>query len=143
MELVEADQLRIPHQRGQPRLERSGRGNPLADEELHRRLTGCLFSHEHAGRLFTALGAADPDQAAADFIAVLEGLVFDRFAGRRNSMPAGTPDSTARLTGVLRAQLRSVAASAARSDPPIGGYRNENPLGSTEIDARLHRGFDL
>ncbi|MFI5780060.1 TetR/AcrR family transcriptional regulator [Nocardia sp. NPDC051570] len=79
----------------------------LGDAELHRRLSGCLFSHEHARGLFEALGADDPAEAAADFIAVLEGLVFDRFAGHRRDMPSGSSASVQQLAGVLVAQLSS------------------------------------
>ncbi|MFE7718646.1 TetR/AcrR family transcriptional regulator [Nocardia rhizosphaerihabitans] len=60
----------------------------LADPGLHARLAGSLFSLERAAELFTALGAADPAAAAGDFLALLEGLVFDRFAGLRADQPA-------------------------------------------------------
>ncbi|UGT53042.1 TetR/AcrR family transcriptional regulator [Nocardia asteroides] len=73
----------------------------LSDPELHARLAGGLFSHDRATGLFTALGAPDPDAAAADFLALLEGLVFDRFAGARAGEPAGTADSVALLTRPL------------------------------------------
>ncbi|WP_280269401.1 TetR/AcrR family transcriptional regulator [Nocardia wallacei] len=77
----------------------------LGDPDLHRRLTSCLFSHDHATSLFRSLGAADPATSAADFIAVLEGLVFDRFAGARRGSKTGTPRSVAQLEAPLRAQL--------------------------------------
>ncbi|MGW6726255.1 TetR/AcrR family transcriptional regulator [Nocardia sp. NPDC055029] len=60
----------------------------LSDPDLHARLAGSLFSLERATELFTALGAADPAGAAGDFLALLEGLVFDRFAGPRADQPA-------------------------------------------------------
>ncbi|MFE6924202.1 TetR/AcrR family transcriptional regulator [Nocardia sp. NPDC057663] len=60
----------------------------LADAGLHARLAGSLFSLDRATELFTALGAADPAAAAGDFLALLEGLVFDRFAGLRADQPA-------------------------------------------------------
>ncbi len=77
----------------------------LADPGLHQRLTACLFSHTHARTLFESLNATDPERAAADFIAVIEGLVFDRFAGHRRDTPSGTAASRAQLAEVLRAQL--------------------------------------
>lgn len=55
----------------------------LSDPELHARLAGSLFSLDRATALFDALGAVDPPAAAHDFLALLEGLVFDRFAGLR------------------------------------------------------------
>lgn len=60
----------------------------LSDPDLHARLAGSLFSLERATELFTALGAADPAATAGDFLALLEGLVFDRFAGLRADQPA-------------------------------------------------------
>lgn len=78
----------------------------LSDAELHDRLVGCLFSHQHARNLFRALGATDPIRSAADFIAVLEGLVFDRFAGARTDLSPGTSDSVAQLAAPIHAQLR-------------------------------------
>jgi DNA-binding transcriptional regulator YbjK len=77
-----------------------------ADPELHPRLVGSLFSHPRARALFEHLGAEDPDTAAADFIAVIEGATFDRFAGARTGLPTGTPDSAVQLAGVLSAYLR-------------------------------------
>ncbi|PSR68924.1 transcriptional regulator [Nocardia sp. MDA0666] len=79
----------------------------LGDRELHPRLVASLFSHRHARELFRALGAADPDTAAADYIAVIEGLVFDRFAGARREAAAGTRESAEQLARPLRAQLRA------------------------------------
>ncbi|MFF0451935.1 TetR/AcrR family transcriptional regulator [Nocardia africana] len=79
----------------------------LGDPDLHPRLVASLFSHRHARELFRSLGAADPDTAAADYIAVVEGLVFDRFAGARRELAAGTPESTEQLARPLRAQLRA------------------------------------
>ncbi|MFE3100665.1 TetR/AcrR family transcriptional regulator [Nocardia tengchongensis] len=81
----------------------------LADTELRVRLTSCLFSHQHATGLFETLGATEPATAAADFIAVIEGLVFDRFAGARTELRPGTADSVHQLTTVLAVQLKSVS----------------------------------
>ncbi|NEW44846.1 TetR/AcrR family transcriptional regulator [Nocardia cyriacigeorgica] len=77
-----------------------------ADPELHSRLVGSLFSQPRARELFEHLDAEDPDTTAADFIAVIEGATFDRLAGARAALPAGTPASTAQLTGLLAAYLR-------------------------------------
>ncbi|KQY33765.1 transcriptional regulator [Nocardia sp. Root136] len=55
----------------------------LSDPELHASLAGSLFSLDRATALFDALGAVDPRASAHDFLALLEGLVFDRFAGLR------------------------------------------------------------
>ncbi|MGW4633892.1 TetR/AcrR family transcriptional regulator [Nocardia sp. NPDC004415] len=66
-----------------------------SDPGLHARLAGSLFSLDRATELFTALGAPHPARAAGDFLALLEGLVFDRFAGLR----ADRPVTVAELTG--------------------------------------------
>ncbi|MGK8467996.1 TetR/AcrR family transcriptional regulator [Nocardia cyriacigeorgica] len=58
-----------------------------ADPELHTRLVGSLFSQARARTLFEQLGCGSPDTAAADFIAVIEGATFDRFAGARAISP--------------------------------------------------------
>ncbi|MGY4100229.1 TetR/AcrR family transcriptional regulator [Nocardia sp. R16R-3T] len=73
----------------------------LGDPELHRRLAHSLFSIERGRDLFHTLGFPEPDAAAADFVAVLEGTVFDRFAGARAHIPAGTRDSVDQLAAVL------------------------------------------
>ncbi|WP_433758413.1 TetR/AcrR family transcriptional regulator [Nocardia sp. CA-135398] len=77
----------------------------IGDTELHRRLAHSLFSTERARELFHALDFPDPDAAAANFIAVIEGLVFDRFAGARADVPAGTPDSVDQLAAALSRHL--------------------------------------
>jgi DNA-binding transcriptional regulator YbjK len=79
----------------------------LADPELHDRLTHSLFSTTRARDLFRALHFPDPDTAAADFIALIEGAVFDRFAGARAHLSAGTPDSVDQLTALLTRHLDS------------------------------------
>ncbi|WP_330250938.1 TetR family transcriptional regulator [Nocardia sp. NBC_00565] len=77
----------------------------IGDPELHHRLTHSLFSIERARDLFRALNFPDPDVAAADFIAVVEGAVFDRFAGARTHVPAGTPGSVDQLATLLSRYL--------------------------------------
>ncbi|AYF73225.1 TetR/AcrR family transcriptional regulator [Nocardia yunnanensis] len=77
----------------------------IGDPALHAELVGCLFSHRHATALFEALSAPEPATAAADFIAVVEGLVFDRFAGARTELAPGTAASVRQLTAPLARQL--------------------------------------
>lgn len=68
-----------------------------------------LFSAPWARELFAnTCGGAEPDTAAADFIAVLKGAVFDRFAGARAHLHAGTTDSAAQFTALLAAYLRGL-----------------------------------
>ncbi|WP_431956209.1 TetR/AcrR family transcriptional regulator [Nocardia lijiangensis] len=78
----------------------------IGDPELHARLANSLFSIDRARALFRANNFPDPDTTAADFIAVLEGAVFDRFAGNRSNLPAGTPASITQLTTLLSTYLR-------------------------------------
>ncbi|MFI6870581.1 TetR/AcrR family transcriptional regulator [Nocardia sp. NPDC050406] len=85
----------------------------LGDPELHARLMKSLFSAEQARQLFTELGGDDPDTAAADFLAVLEGLVFDRFAGARTHLAPGTPESITQLANALLPHLTPRAATPA------------------------------
>lgn len=77
------------------------------DPELQARLAGSLFSHARTTDLFTALGSPDPESAAADFLALLEGLVFDRLTGLRATTPTGTPDSVTALARPLTTFLDS------------------------------------
>ncbi|MFE3222114.1 TetR/AcrR family transcriptional regulator [Nocardia sp. NPDC059228] len=81
----------------------------LGDADMHDKLASSLFSHRHATTLFETLGASDPATAAADFIAVLEGLVFDRFAGARTGLAPGTAKSVNQLAAVLSAQFRAIS----------------------------------
>lgn len=75
----------------------------MSDRHAHARLAGSLFSLDRATDLFNALGAADPDASAHDFLALLEGLVFDRFAGLR----AGSAGDIDQLTVPLAEFLSS------------------------------------
>lgn len=84
----------------------------LADADLRARLARSLFSAERARDLFAALRVADPGAAAADFIAVLEGAIFDRFAGLRADLAPGSPESIRQLTGLLSAFFRGVGGAA-------------------------------
>ncbi|MFD0361763.1 TetR/AcrR family transcriptional regulator [Nocardia sp. GCM10030253] len=77
----------------------------LADPDLHTRLVQSLFSVDRARNLFQAMDFPSPDAAAANFIAVIEGAVFDRFAGARTRLPAGTPESVDQLTALLSPYL--------------------------------------
>ncbi|WP_039794810.1 TetR/AcrR family transcriptional regulator [Nocardia araoensis] len=78
----------------------------LDDPDLHPRLARSLFSVDRARELFHAMGAPDPDTRAEDFVAVVEGAVFDRFAGNRTALRPNTPESVRQLTRVLAAYLR-------------------------------------
>lgn len=80
----------------------------LSDPDLHARLAGSLFSLDRATDLCTALGAANPHATAGDFLALLEGLVFDRFAGLRANSPTGTPDSVTQLARPLTSFLTTL-----------------------------------
>ncbi|MGV9610682.1 TetR/AcrR family transcriptional regulator [Nocardia xishanensis] len=77
----------------------------IGDPELHTRLSKSLFSLESAQELFRANDFPDPDTAAADFLAVLEGAVFDRLAGNRSDLPPGTPAGISQLTTLLSTYL--------------------------------------
>ncbi|MGW4089887.1 TetR/AcrR family transcriptional regulator [Nocardia sp. NPDC004750] len=78
----------------------------LDDPDLHPRLVHSLFSIDRARDLFRAMGAPDPDTRAEDFVAVIEGVVFDRFAGNRTALRPDTPESVRQLARVLAAHLR-------------------------------------
>ncbi|MEV6562262.1 TetR family transcriptional regulator [Nocardia sp. NPDC051756] len=81
----------------------------LSDSELHARLAGSLFSATRARDLFAALGSPDPATAAADFVALLEGAVFDRFAGNRADLRPGTSESVRQLSTLLTIYFRGSA----------------------------------
>lgn len=89
----------------------------LSEPELRARLAGSLFSVDRATELFTALGSPRPGDTACDFLALLEGLVFDRVAGVRAEVPAGTTDSIEQLTRPLSIFLTGVAESAEHASP--------------------------
>ncbi|MFF2086786.1 TetR/AcrR family transcriptional regulator [Nocardia sp. NPDC058176] len=89
----------------------------LSDPDLHARLAGSLFALDRATELFTALGADDPRGTAGDFLALLEGLVFDRFAGLRAESPTGTPDSVAQLARPLSSFLTSARQPTRATGP--------------------------
>ncbi|APE32958.1 hypothetical protein BOX37_02100 [Nocardia mangyaensis] len=84
----------------------------LSDPDLNVRLAGSLFSLDRATELFTALGTDDPRATAGDFLALLEGLVFDRFAGLRADSTTGTPDSVTQLARPLTSFLTSAQRPA-------------------------------
>ncbi|MGK8510670.1 TetR/AcrR family transcriptional regulator [Nocardia asiatica] len=73
----------------------------LDDHDLRSRLARSLFSTERARDLFRAMRAPDPDTRAADFVAVVEGAVFDRFAGNRAELRPDTPESVRQLARLL------------------------------------------
>lgn len=85
----------------------------LADPELQGRLTHSLFSVDEAHNLFRALHRTEPERTAADFIAVLEGAVFDRLVGARAHLRAGTPESVDQLTSLLSDYLIGIGHNRA------------------------------
>ncbi|MFC9553010.1 TetR/AcrR family transcriptional regulator [Rhodococcus sp. NPDC056960] len=82
------------------------------DAELHALLATCLFSRARATALFEALGVADPGDAGADFVSVVEGLVFDRFMGARSldGLEPGTERSVRQLARAVESFLRGATA---------------------------------
>ncbi|MET7768107.1 TetR family transcriptional regulator [Nocardia sp. NPDC005366] len=118
----------------------------LGEPDPHDRLARGLFSVERARDLFLSMGSPDPDRTAADFVAVVEGAVFDRFAGLRAQTRPGTAESVSQLTALLAAFLHGVAYlarpnraaeactpdRAVRSHPAKGSHRPGSPQPSTE-----------
>lgn len=82
------------------------------DDDLHALLATCLFSRARATELFDALGVADPENAGADFVSVVEGLVFDRFVGARSldGIEPGTDRSVRQLARAVESYLRGATA---------------------------------
>ncbi|MEV6227041.1 TetR/AcrR family transcriptional regulator [Saccharopolyspora shandongensis] len=81
-----------------------------AAAELHEPLARAAFSRPLAVELLIALGASDPEFAAAGLVSLCEGLVFDRVIGSR-SLDAPEPGSAAsidELSQVVQAYLRGV-----------------------------------
>ncbi|MES9513194.1 TetR/AcrR family transcriptional regulator [Rhodococcus erythropolis] len=60
------------------------------DSTLHQLLEGSLFSLEKAIPIFETIGVDDPDVAAANFLSLLEGLIFDYCLGSRSRDPRST-----------------------------------------------------
>ncbi|UGT71386.1 TetR family transcriptional regulator [Nocardia gipuzkoensis] len=77
----------------------------LDDHDLRPRLAHSLFSTERARDLFQAMGATDPGARADDFVAVVEGAVFDRFAGNRTALRPNTPESVRQLARLIGPHL--------------------------------------
>ncbi|MDD0857301.1 hypothetical protein NHF46_04885 [Arthrobacter alpinus] len=82
--------LLLHERRGQSRARYALIVETAEDPELADLLSRSLFSYERAVTLFRALGVHEPPQAAADLIAVLEGLLFDRLYGRRRQSETTT-----------------------------------------------------
>ncbi|WP_040794208.1 TetR/AcrR family transcriptional regulator [Nocardia higoensis] len=87
-----------------------------ADPAVRDRLASSLFSVDRARELFSSWGIED-NRAAEDFVAVLEGAVFDRFAGRRRALRPGSADSVDQLTTLVENYLRGVRGGAATGAP--------------------------
>lgn len=79
------------------------------DDRMRASLAASLFSLPDAAALLRALGAAEPDRAAADFVALLEGLVFDRTLGARTGPAPGTTESVDALARAAATFLRGAA----------------------------------
>ncbi|MFR9752852.1 TetR/AcrR family transcriptional regulator [Nocardia sp. 004] len=77
------------------------------DLELRARLAHSLFSLDRARELFRAMDRTDPETAATDFVAVLEGAVFDRCTGNRASLAPGSAASIDQLTNLLSVYLHA------------------------------------
>lgn len=80
-----------------------------AAEGLSEPLATCLFSTPLATELLRVLGIVEPEQAAADLISLLEGLLFDRLYGTRSLAAAdsGTEASHVDLRRPIRLALGS------------------------------------
>ncbi|WP_036527310.1 TetR/AcrR family transcriptional regulator [Nocardia sp. CNY236] len=74
------------------------------EPELRAQLAQSLFSIERARELLHTI-SSDPHTAAADFVAVLEGVVFDRFTGNRSQLAPGSAASVDQITNVLSVYL--------------------------------------
>ncbi|QIP38108.1 putative TetR family transcriptional regulator [Rhodococcus erythropolis] len=57
------------------------------DSALHQLLEGSLFSLEKARPVFETVGVDNPDVSAANFLSLLEGLIFDYCLGSRSRDP--------------------------------------------------------
>ncbi|TJZ76863.1 TetR family transcriptional regulator [Rhodococcus oryzae] len=77
------------------------------DKQIQAALAVSLFSRERAVGLTRLLGTGDPEQDAADLIALLEGLVFDRTVGARahEGPVPGTAESVAALAAPIAKAL--------------------------------------
>ncbi|MBP1160814.1 TetR/AcrR family transcriptional regulator [Rhodococcus sp. PvR099] len=77
------------------------------DKQIQAALAVSLFSRERAVGLTRLLDTGDPEQDAADLIALLEGLVFDRTVGARalEGPVPGTAESIAALTAPIAKAL--------------------------------------
>lgn len=62
------------------------------DPALAAALATCLFSKPAAVALCAALGTVEPEQAAADLLTLLEGMVFDHLAGPASLVPRAPDD---------------------------------------------------
>ena len=92
----------------------TSRGNHLAahyalalelrgDPALHARVAASMFSRPHATELFEALGVPDAATAGTNFVSLVAGLVFDRFAGAQQN---GVDLLAAALTTYIRGAMR-------------------------------------
>ncbi|MFD4268334.1 TetR/AcrR family transcriptional regulator [Rhodococcus sp. NPDC058481] len=84
------------------------------DKQIQAALAVSLFSPERAVELTSALGTDHPDRDAANLIALLEGLVFDRTVGARalEGPEPGTAASAGVLAAAIETFLRGLTARA-------------------------------
>ncbi len=81
------------------------------DPRLHELLAGSLFSRDRAAQLFGASGTRDPAAAAAGFVSVVEGVVFDHLLAASSLDRAGSrDDQIERLARPLEAFLVGTAS---------------------------------
>ncbi|MGK5442607.1 TetR/AcrR family transcriptional regulator [Micromonospora sp. URMC 105] len=77
--------------------------------ELRRILTHGTVLREQARALLAGAGAADPRRQGDQFVAFVDGLLFDRLvgAGALSAPPPGSPESREDLRAAVRALLRA------------------------------------
>ncbi|MEU4335791.1 TetR/AcrR family transcriptional regulator [Micromonospora lupini] len=101
----------------------TGRSRTLARyacllEAVHRPELRGILQHgtglrAQARDLLTRAGATDPDRQGDQFVAFVDGLLFDRLvgAGALTAPPPGSPASRADLAGAVRTLLRALTGS--------------------------------
>ena len=80
------------------------------DSALHQLLEDSLFSREKARPVFDIVGVDDPDVAAANFLSLLEGLIFDYCLGARSRDPRSS-ETVRQLRIPIDIYLRGVGAA--------------------------------
>ncbi|MDV8006689.1 TetR family transcriptional regulator [Rhodococcus sp. IEGM 1318] len=80
------------------------------DSTLRQLLEGSLFSLKKARAVFETVGVDDPDAAAANFLSLLEGLIFDYCLGARSRDPRSS-ETVRQLRIPIDIYLRGVGAT--------------------------------